>query len=128
MIHLEPMQKNTSPAILLASNNVFLKNKDAVVLITPSDHYIKDMRSYQETILLAVSEVSNYGGICLFGIKPDCNSSNYGHILVDDAASTGILNIEGFIEKPNSNKIQSLIENKSSFFGIQVFLLQDSKN
>jgi mannose-1-phosphate guanylyltransferase/mannose-6-phosphate isomerase len=128
MIHLEPMQKNTSPAILLASNNVFLKNKDAVVLITPSDHYIKDMRSYQETILLAVSEVSNYGGICLFGIKPDCNSSNYGHILVDDAASTGILNIEGFIEKPNSNKIQSLIENKSSFFwnsGIFVARLEE---
>ena len=78
-IILEPIAKNTFPAISLAVMSVLLKNKDESFIVTPSDHYISKNKAFHNSCLIASNNLEK-GGLTLFGVKPENASSEYGYI------------------------------------------------
>ncbi|DAB34833.1 MAG TPA: mannose-1-phosphate guanylyltransferase/mannose-6-phosphate isomerase [Sulfurospirillum sp. UBA12182] len=91
---LEPIGRNTAPAIALAC--LFL-DKNEMVLVTPSDHLIKDEDSYKKVVKRA-QELASENYLVTFGIKPTFAEIGFGYIESDGE------NVKAFHEKPNVEK------------------------
>ena len=75
---LEPVPRNTAAAVALSCIDA-VKSGSETVLITPSDHLVKDEKTYKKVIEKGVSEALK-GGIIMFGIKPSYPETGYGYI------------------------------------------------
>ena len=76
---LEPLAKNTAPAILAAATKLYNFDKEAVILVTPSDHHIPKGQLLADTVI-AASPAAEGGAIVTFGIQPDRAETGYGYI------------------------------------------------
>ncbi|MFN3407308.1 MAG: mannose-1-phosphate guanylyltransferase/mannose-6-phosphate isomerase [Caldimicrobium sp.] len=95
---LEPVGKNTAPAIALAC---FMLDPEEVVLVSPSDHMIKDEEAYRRAVTLA-SEYAKKGYLVTFGIEPTSPETGYGYIKAKANDSEGkVFEVELFREKPD---------------------------
>ncbi|HEF3260318.1 TPA: mannose-1-phosphate guanylyltransferase/mannose-6-phosphate isomerase [Campylobacter coli] len=112
---LEPLARNTAAAITLAC--LFL-HKEEVVLITPSDHLIKNEKAYQEAISRAL-ELAKDNYLVTFGIKPDNPHTGYGYI-----KSKNIYDVESFIEKPDSKKAKEFLEDGNYLWNSGMFMFK----
>lgn len=88
---LEPIGRNTAPAIALAC---FAIDKDEIVLVTPSDHLVKNEAQYQK-ILQSAKELANLDCLVTFGIKPTFAETGFGYIEADGE------DVKAFHEKPD---------------------------
>ena len=73
---LEPVGRNTAPAIALACMDL---PKDEIVLVTPSDHLIKDEIEY-EKVLQVAKELADNNNLVTFGITPTFAETGFGYI------------------------------------------------
>ena len=104
-IILEPIGRNTAPAIAAASYYVMQHKQDidSILLILSADHIIQDIKSFHKTINVARDQVE-LGKLATFGVVPTHSNINYGYIMAD--ASDGgnvVMNAKSFKEKPNMN-------------------------
>ena len=114
-ILLEPLSRNTLPAIFLASLKIFKQDTEAIIAVFPSDHIIEN----QDAFIGAWNEAekaANEGYLVLMGIKPNFPSTSYGYIKPKDklkiSGSTKIFSVERFYEKPSlENANQYLLNN-----------------
>ncbi|XAK47969.1 mannose-1-phosphate guanylyltransferase/mannose-6-phosphate isomerase [Campylobacter coli] len=112
---LEPMVKNTTAAITLACLSL---SKEEIVLITPSDHLIKNEKAYQEVITKAL-EFANDDHLVTFGINPDSPHTGYGYI-----KSKNIYNVEAFVEKPDLEKAKEFLEDGNYLWNSGMFMFK----
>ncbi|MEQ1694934.1 MAG: mannose-1-phosphate guanylyltransferase/mannose-6-phosphate isomerase [Hyphomicrobiaceae bacterium] len=100
---LEPVARNTAPAIAVAAIAALKQNSNAVLIVMPSDHAVKDEVNFVAAVQRA-ADVAAKGKLVLFGIKPDSPQTGFGYIRqgapVGDKA-LGAFNVEAFVEKPN---------------------------
>ncbi|HSH41774.1 MAG TPA: sugar phosphate nucleotidyltransferase, partial [Arenicellales bacterium] len=82
---LEPAARNTAPAIALAALHVADTDPDAIMLVVPSDHLIRDQQAFQDAIGTAAG-AARRGGLVTLGITPSYPATGYGYI---KAASDG---------------------------------------
>jgi len=107
---LEPVGRNTAPAIALAC---LALAPDEIVLVTPSDHLIKDEKAYLEAISKA-KNLATEGNLVTFGITPQYPETGFGYIqAVPENDECLILNVECFKEKPNIELAEQYIEENS---------------
>ena len=128
-IILEPVGKNTAPAILVAAMRAFEDEKNANLLVLSSDHII----SNQEQFLKAIESGRNHsenGKIVLFGVIPNRPETGYGYIKIDSKPNIEIKKIIEFIEKPNLDKAKFFIEEGNYLWnsGIFLFTISTIKN
>lgn len=102
---LEPVGRNTAPAIALSC---FAVDPEEIVLVTPSDHLIKNQETYELAIKRA-EELANEDYLVTFGIVPDFPETGFGHI---EGRSEDVI---AFHEKPNLKQAQSFLE-KGGFY------------
>ena len=110
---IESAQKNTAPAIALASKIIFNKNKSAITLICPADHIIKPDLEFIKSVKIAfITARKNF--LTVFGITPDNPCPEYGYIKIKNIKQKrgGIFEVEKFIEKPSIEEAKKLIEEK----------------
>ena len=88
---LEPVGRNTAPAIALACLTM---NPETVVLVSPSDHVIRKKDEYKK-VLLRAEELAKAGNLVTFGITPTSPETGYGYIEADGE------NVKRFVEKPD---------------------------
>jgi len=88
---LEPVGRNTAPAIALACLTM---NPDEVILVSPSDHVIRKKDEYKK-VLLRAQELAKEGNLVTFGITPTSPETGYGYIEADGE------NVKRFVEKPD---------------------------
>lgn len=88
---LEPIGRNTAPAIALAC---FAIDKDEIVLVTPSDHLVKNETQYQK-ILQSAKELAHLDCLVTFGIKPTFAETGFGYIEANGEY------VKAFHEKPD---------------------------
>ena len=91
---LEPIAKNTAPAIALACLEL---QEDEIVLVTPSDHLVKNEQEYKKVIANA-KELAQQGHLVTFGITPTFAQTGFGYIEADG------LEVKAFHEKPDFQK------------------------
>jgi mannose-1-phosphate guanylyltransferase/mannose-1-phosphate guanylyltransferase/mannose-6-phosphate isomerase len=101
-IILEPAGRNTAPAIALAAIEALAADPEALILVMPSDHVIRDPAAFRRAVATAAVAVRR-GDLAAFGITPDRPETGYGYIELGDAieGAPGVQRIARFVEKPD---------------------------
>jgi len=102
-IVLEPIARNTAPAIAAAALLVQADDADGILLVMPSDHVIRDRSKFLAAVRSA-AEIAATGKLVLFGIRPDAPHTGYGYIRrgAPIAGFGNAFEVDGFTEKPNA--------------------------
>jgi mannose-1-phosphate guanylyltransferase/mannose-6-phosphate isomerase len=100
---LEPMGRNTAPAVAIAAHWAASVDPRAVMLVLAADHLITDEAAFQAAARQAAKDAAQ-GNIVLFGIQPHAPETGFGYIEFDASRSTehGALQVKRFVEKPNA--------------------------
>ncbi|HET6391169.1 mannose-1-phosphate guanylyltransferase/mannose-6-phosphate isomerase [Hyphomicrobium sp.] len=124
-IVLEPVARNTAPAIAVAALIALEQDPDAILAVMPSDHVIEDAVVFAEHIRRA-AEVAATGKLVLFGIKPTEAHTGYGYIKCGQALSGfggHAFDVASFAEKPDRATAESYLADGSYFWNSGIFAL-----
>ena len=124
-IIIEPAVRNTAPAILAASLLACEKDMNTILLVTPSDHVMTDTLEFHKAISTGLAGIDE-GRIVTFGIKPDRPETGYGYLQVMGAKENDVLQLERFIEKPNSVEAIKLFDSGDYYWNAGIFLFRAS--
>ncbi len=108
-IILEPLKKNTAPAVLCSSLLKKIPYKQPLIFL-PSDHLVENINKFNK-IILNKTKYLNDKNILVFGIKPTSPSTEYGYILTKKT-KLEINEVTKFIEKPSEIKAKKIVKNK----------------
>ncbi len=111
---LEPIGRNTAPAIALAC---FLLDPDEIVLVTPSDHLIKDEEAYRR-VLDTAKNLAQDDNLVTFGIKPAFAETGFGYIEADD------FEVKAFHEKPDFKTASKYLEDGNYYWNSGMFMFK----
>lgn len=124
-IMLEPIARNTAPAIAAACCQVMKNDKDAVVIILPSDHVIKNKSAFQAAVKKAVQEAEK-GFLVTFGIVPTEPNTGYGYIKTGKEEN-GSFELERFVEKPNLEKAKEYLADGNYSWNSGMFVFKAAR-
>lgn len=125
VILLEPMAKNTAPAIAAACCAAMKQDKDAVVVILPSDHVIADVKAFQSAVMTAAKHADK-GSLVTFGIVPTFPSTGYGYVKAAGEEVDGAYTLEKFVEKPCLEKAQEYLASGEYAWNSGMFVFKAS--
>ncbi len=122
---LEPVGRNTAPAIAVAALAAHAINQDAILLVLPADHLIRDVQGFHAAIGVAI-RLAEQDKLVTFGIKPDAPAATgFGYIergvsLEGDAA----YEVARFVEKPDLEKAKSYTSSGNFFWNSGMFVFR----
>lgn len=125
-ILLEPISRNTAPAIAISAHKACENGDDPNLLILPSDHVIKENKKFLEIVVNAI-EYSNKGYLITFGVEPKKPETGYGYIESEQALEYNHFKFEKiikFIEKPNKDLANKLLLDKKFSWNSGIFLFR----
>jgi mannose-1-phosphate guanylyltransferase/mannose-6-phosphate isomerase len=125
-ILLEPMRRNTAPAIASAALHALSQNEDPLLLVLPSDHVIKDHDAFCTAIHFARQAASD-GDLVTFGIKPTRAEAGYGYIRAGSTETQAAQPVLEFVEKPNRATAEQYIASGNYFWNSGMFLFRASR-
>lgn len=109
-IIVEPEGRNTTPCIALSALVIKRYYRDAMMVVLPSDHLIKDENKFTNIIIDAKEFLEvNKNAILTLGMKPDRAETGYGYINYGDKVSPVVNKVEKFVEKPNEKKAKEYL-------------------
>tara|TARA_B110000879_G_scaffold120515_1_gene159879 strand:+ start:878 stop:2275 length:1398 start_codon:yes stop_codon:yes gene_type:complete len=121
-IILEPVGKNTAPAIALAA---ITSDDDTLLLVLPADHVIQDEVAFTKAVNDATAS-AQAGKLVSFGIVPNEAHTGYGYIKMGDQDGSGFV-VDKFIEKPSSGVARDYIESGNYLWNSGMFLFKASR-
>ena len=121
---LEPVAKNTAPALAYAANYI-LKQENANLLVLPSDHFIGNDDSFFEAVEKAISYSENQF-LVTFGIEPVRAETAYGYIRKGKVKEDAVRLVEEFVEKPKKDIAQKYLDSGSYLWNSGIFVFQAS--
>ena len=122
-ILLEPVGRNTAPAIAAAALQLLKASEDSVLLVLPADHVIQDVEAFHQTINIANSQAQE-GKLVTFGIMPTNANTGYGYIKSSKGNSNGAHKVEEFIEKPDLKSAKFYLEQGNYLWNSGMFMFQ----
>lgn len=123
---LEPVGKNTAPALTLAAIAAVTQQDDAILLVMPADHVIADKTAFQTAVESGLEQAKN-GAIITFGIKAHRPETGYGYIKMGGAiAEDAIYAIDGFVEKPDLATAQMYLNSGQYLWNSGIFMMRAS--
>ncbi|EFD1057954.1 mannose-1-phosphate guanylyltransferase/mannose-6-phosphate isomerase [Escherichia coli] len=126
-IILEPLGRNTAPAICIAALILKMKcpNENPLMLVLPADHSVKNVEIFCDTIKNAIS-FAEAGNLVSFGIKPTRPEIGYGYIqkgkVLSDSNTFEVSEVRSFVEKPNLKKAEEFIEKDEYYWNSGMYL------
>ena len=124
-IILEPVGRNTAPAIAVAALAALRENPGAILAVMPSDHVVKDDAKFVEGVKRA-AKVAATGKLVLFGIKPTEAHTGYGYIKQGppiEGFNGGAYIVESFAEKPDKATAERYLANGGYYWNSGIFVL-----
>lgn len=126
-ILLEPFSRNTAPAVGLAALKAIEAESDIpLLLVLPSDHFIRKVGKFVNTIIKGV-EYAKDGRIVIFGVSPTYPETGYGYIELSnnvDDFSNESFSVRNFIEKPTKEIANKLVLHKRYLWNSGIFLIR----
>ncbi|MBC7154743.1 MAG: mannose-1-phosphate guanylyltransferase/mannose-6-phosphate isomerase [Rhodobacteraceae bacterium] len=122
---IEAEGRNTAPAVLAAALHVLDRDRDAVLLVAPSDHVIPDTAGFHAAVKRGLGAVRD-GRIVTFGITPTRPETGYGYLELADRpdASGAPIPLRGFVEKPDAARARAMISAGSYLWNAGIFLFR----
>lgn len=117
----EPMRKNTAPCIAYAANKVFCKDKNAIMIVSPTDHLILSEKEFLLTIQKAVDQAKSQDKLITLGIKPTRPETGYGYIQFLEGKSS-LKKVKTFTEKPAMVLAKTFLESGDFVWNSGVFV------
>jgi mannose-1-phosphate guanylyltransferase/mannose-6-phosphate isomerase len=124
-ILLEPVARNTAPAIAAAALQSVKTTDDAVLLVLSADHVIQDIDAFHAAINIADKQAQN-GKLVTFGIVPKDANIGYGYIKSSNDHYDGAYKVEQFVEKPDLKTAKKYLEQGNYLWNSGMFMLQAS--
>jgi len=122
-IVLEPVGRNTAPAIALAAHAALAADEgDSQLLVLPADHVIADVAAFHRAIDVAASAARD-GALASFGIVPDAPETGFGYVR-RGAQQGGAYRIAQFVEKPDLARAQAFLATGEYYWNSGMFLFR----
>ena len=125
-ILLEPVGRNTAPAIALAALQACKDGQDPVLLVLAADHLIQDVPAFHASIQSALP-LAQDGKLVTFGVVPDRAETGYGYIEKGPAVGTGGFAVNRFVEKPDLATACDYLASGNFFWNSGMFMFQASR-
>ena len=123
---LEPVGRNTAPALTLAALHAIDEGKDPVLVVTPADHVIPDQQAFVRAVHAAIQEAER-GSIVILGVTPDRPETGYGYIKTATKTAGGeLVQVGRFVEKPDARTAQRYLAEGDYFWNAGMFVLKAS--
>jgi len=119
---LEPAMRNTAPCILYAALKIQKENKDAVMIVAPSDHWIEDEVAFTNNVQQAFSFCSANDALMTLGIKPTFPNTGFGYIEFDKLNASSIKSVSQFREKPDYDTAKEFIAKGNFLWNAGIFM------
>ncbi len=123
-IILEPVGRNTAPAIAVAALEATRDGADALLLVLPSDHVITDEAAFRSAVQ-AAANAAEAGKLVTFGIVPTGPETGYGYIKAADGQ--GLRAVERFVEKPDLDTASGYVATGQYYWNSGMFLFKASR-
>ena len=124
-IILEPVGKNTAPAIALAALKSIKNNENVILLVLSADHLIQDVKKFHQAIEFAKKQAEQ-NKLVTFGITPNKVETRYGYIRVNTLQDENYFNIDKFVEKPDYETAQRYVGSGDYFWNSGMFMFKAS--
>lgn len=120
LVLLEPLGRNTAPAIALAALEA---GADDALLVMPSDHTIADMPAFDEAISRALPLVAD-GWLVTFGITPNAPETGYGYIKMGETCADRVHQVARFVEKPDAARAAEMLAEGNHAWNAGIFMFR----
>jgi mannose-1-phosphate guanylyltransferase/mannose-6-phosphate isomerase len=130
-IFLEPVVRNTAPALAVSALKAFKDDRDAILLVMPSDHFIGNLKAFDQAIRKG-AEFAALDNLVTFGIVPAAPETGYGYIrkgvsLTANADMPAAWRIDRFVEKPNLAVAEHYVSSGEYLWNSGMFMFKASK-
>jgi len=123
---LEPVGRNTAPAMTLAALAALENGNDPILVVTPADQIVADMQAFDQSMLQAIRQATE-GKVVVLGIAPNLPETGYGYIKVHSAGTTSTAHpVEHFVEKPDAATAKRYLDEGGYFWNAGIFVLKAS--
>jgi mannose-1-phosphate guanylyltransferase/mannose-6-phosphate isomerase len=128
---LEPVGRNTAPALTLAALAALEQGADPVMVVTPADQTVTDTAAFTVAIQTALREAHS-GTIVILGVTPDRVETGYGYIQATPSKTSvsdgfaHLLQVKAFVEKPNQETAENYIDQGDYYWNSGIFVLKAS--
>ena len=126
-IILEPVGRNTAPAVAVAALQAMANGDDPVLMILPSDHVIVDQEKFRQAVA-AGEGLAESGSLITFGIVPGCPETGYGYIKSGSAVdeNDNAFRVDRFVEKPDLQTAEQYLESGDYLWNSGMFMFKAS--
>jgi len=121
---LEPVGRNTAPAIAIAALQALASGDDALLLVLPSDHVVRNEAAFHAAVKQAAIAAES-GKLVTFGIVPTAPETGYGYIKA--ATGEGVRAVDRFVEKPDLATAEQYVASGEYFWNSGMFLFKASR-
>ncbi len=126
-IILEPVGRNTAPAIALAALTAMQNKEDAVLLVLPADHDIRNIAEFHKAIQVGEMQAQKEHFVT-FGIVPSSAETGYGYIKADHSTTVNnVFAIEKFVEKPDLATAKNYLNEGGYYWNSGMFMFKASE-
>jgi len=124
---LEPVGRNTAPALTLAALLARCEGDDPVLVVMPADHVILEGGAFRDAVAQA-AVLAEAGRAVTFGITPDCPETRYGYIRKGSsvAGSANAFELAQFVEKPGRETAQAYLDSGEYLWNSGLFVMKAS--
>ena len=119
---LEPAMRNTAPCILYAALKIQKMNKDAVMIVAPSDHWIEDEDAFARDVTACFKKCEEEDVLCTLGIKPTFPNTGFGYIEFDKSDNAQIKKVNQFREKPDYETAKEFLAQGNFLWNAGIFM------
>ncbi|MDX1604577.1 MAG: mannose-1-phosphate guanylyltransferase/mannose-6-phosphate isomerase, partial [Candidatus Competibacterales bacterium] len=123
---LEPVGRNTAPAVAVAALQAGRDGADPLLLILPADHVIQDVAGFHHAVS-AMTPLAEDGHLLTFGITPDRPETGYGYIQKGEALTGGAYRVNRFVEKPDQATAERYLASQEYYWNSGMFLFRASR-
>lgn len=123
---LEPVQRGTAPALACAALQLVREHGDALMLALPSDHVVRDYRAFEDAVRKAY-DAAREGLLLSFGVPPRAPETGYGYLRAGAELADHTYRIDAFLEKPDRQIAQRLIESGYCYWNSGMFVFRCSQ-
>ncbi|MBK8808810.1 MAG: mannose-1-phosphate guanylyltransferase [Bacteroidales bacterium] len=118
----EPLRRNTAPCIMYANYIIGKKNKNAKIIVAPSDHLILNENEFNRVINYGLDYAANNDVLLTLGIQPTRPDTGYGYIQLGEKSITDINKVKTFTEKPNLDMAKFFLESGEFYWNSGIFI------